>query len=453
MAKIVIIGAGLTGLSAAYHLEKRGFFDYTLFEKEATIGGLCRSTKQDGFTFDFTGHLLHISDPYFKSLIMDLVGLHSFNALKRASYIYSHNTYTQYPFQTNLYGLPPSIIAECIEGYVNRPRSRKQPKTFAQWALHNFGKGCAHHFFIPYQTKIFACNPQTISASWTGRFVPKTSLREMIIGAIHTADSSIGYNATFYYPKHGGTSSWVNKFAKNISKPIHTQYHVQRIDLKNRVIIFANGHEEQYEILINTMPLDILIHTLKERPDTSFYKALPGLQCTSVINYNLGIARPNLSEKHWIYFPEKKYPFYRIGFPHNFSQNMAPEGCSSLYGECSYLYASQAKKNLLLTESIQQTKKILNIADHEIITENIIPISHAYVLYNFWREKNLSKLLNLLAQENIFSIGRYGAWKYSSMQEAILDGKQIAETITVLPAKTAYYQPILPSKNTEREVS
>ena len=66
MAKIVIAGAGLTGLSTAYHLEKNKFDDFEIYEKENEVGGLCRSVKQDGFTFDYTGHLLHINDIYFE---------------------------------------------------------------------------------------------------------------------------------------------------------------------------------------------------------------------------------------------------------------------------------------------------------------------------------------------------------------------------------------------------
>jgi len=87
MAKIVIIGAGLTGLSAAYHLEKRGFSDYLLFEKEPSVGGLCRSVQQDGFTFDYTGHLLHTSDDYFRSLIQDIVGFENLNTITRRSFV------------------------------------------------------------------------------------------------------------------------------------------------------------------------------------------------------------------------------------------------------------------------------------------------------------------------------------------------------------------------------
>ncbi len=97
MTRVVIIGAGLTGLSTAYHLEQLGFFDYVIFEKEPEIGGLCRSVTNNGFTFDYTGHLLHINDPYVKILIEKLVGFHNFNYIPRESFIYSQNVFTKYP--------------------------------------------------------------------------------------------------------------------------------------------------------------------------------------------------------------------------------------------------------------------------------------------------------------------------------------------------------------------
>ena len=118
MAKIIIIGAGLTGLSAAYHLEQAGYTDFKVFEKEPVIGGLCRSIQQDGFTFDYTGHLLHISDPSFEAIINQYVNKASLNTIQRRSYIYSHDTYTNYPFQTNLYGLPETVIVECILEFI-----------------------------------------------------------------------------------------------------------------------------------------------------------------------------------------------------------------------------------------------------------------------------------------------------------------------------------------------
>lgn len=440
MAKIVIIGAGLTGLSAAYHLEKKGYFDYKIFEKDAGAGGLCRSVVHDGFTFDYTGHLLHIGDSYFQSLISSLVGMEHFNSINRRSFIYSHNVYTHYPFQINLFGLPPEVVAECIEGFVLRKKIGKKD-SFYNWALAYFGKGIARNFFFPYQKKIFAYDIKKITSTWTGRFVPSTSLTQMIQGAIKdpTETVGVGYNAHFYYPKQGGIFFWVNKIARALKNPIKVQYEVEKIDLKSKTVLFTNGEYEKFETLISTMPLDHLLARVSEKSTTHFAQQQKKLICNSVINFNIGVKRTDLSDKHWIYFPENNYPFYRIGFPHNFSQATVPAGCSSLYGELSYINKSKKYCNALLTESLRAAKTLLHIKEQDIVTEKIITIPHAYVIYDFWRERNLPKLLKRLQDNDIYSIGRYGAWKYSSMQEAVLDGKKVADELIVMPATKAYF--------------
>lgn len=429
MAQVVIIGAGLTGLSTAYHLEQQGFSDYILFEKDESVGGLCRSIQQDGFTFDYTGHLLHINDEYFRSLITKLVGLEQFNAIDRRSFIYSHGVYTKYPFQINLFGLPHDVIVECVEGFVNRPHTATEPNDFPSWVLKHFGAGIAKHFFLGYQEKIFAYDLSNITASWTGRFVPQTSLKQMLLGALQDCDTGVGYNSQFYYPKQGGIFYWVEKLAQSLQKPIQTNHCVQRIDTTTKTITFTNGHSEQYETLVTTMPLDTTLGLLKEKSNSFLAQARTKLICNSVINFNLGINRPNLSDKHWIYYPEKNYPFYRIGFGHNFADSMAPQGCSSLYGEFAYVNKPQDYIDTTLQNALAHTKKLLGLSDNEIMTQKIIDISHAYVIFDFWREAHLPKILSALEDQSIHSVGRYGAWKYSSMQEGVLDGKQTAEKL------------------------
>ena len=64
---VVILGAGLAGLSAAYHAKKRGM-PHLLFEREGRVGGLVRSERVNGFTFDYTGHLLHMKEERTKQL-------------------------------------------------------------------------------------------------------------------------------------------------------------------------------------------------------------------------------------------------------------------------------------------------------------------------------------------------------------------------------------------------
>jgi len=429
MASIVIIGAGLTGISTAYHLEQYGITDYKMFEKENEPGGLCRSVMQDGFTFDFTGHLLHVGDAYLRNLIEKLIGFDQFNTIQRRSFIYSQETFTPYPYQINLHGLPPETIVACIKGYLERP-SIKEPQTFRDWVLASFGAGFGSHFFFPYQEKIFAYPIDKLTASWTSKFVPSTSLEQILYGALsNQGDTAVGYNAQFFYPKQGGIYAWVKAFAHALKQPIYTGMAVKKIDMKTKEILFENGHTEPYDILVNTMPLDTFLHRLKEPSNSTLHSALNYLKCNQVINFNVGVDHL-ISEKHWIYYPEEQYPFYRLGFPHNFASSMAPAGCSSLYGEFSHINQSPEWIANTLDRSLKKVKQLFNISDENILTQVIMQIPHAYVIFDQWRDANLPRIHAHLNQHAIYSIGRYGAWKYASMQDAVLDGKEMVETIT-----------------------
>ncbi|MFC1841858.1 protoporphyrinogen/coproporphyrinogen oxidase [Candidatus Dependentiae bacterium] len=445
MAKIVIIGAGLTGLSTAYHLEKHGFYDYKIFEKESHIGGLCKSVYQDGFTFDYTGHLLHINDQYFHDFIQNTIGFEKLHTISRKSFIYSHDVYTPYPYQTNLYGLPTDVITDCIIGFIKRKIGGAHPTSYYKWVLKHFGSGLGKHFFFPYQQKIFSYDVRKLSSSWTNRFVPKTSLKTIISGAVEQNKETVGYNKQFFYPKQGGIFSWVKKVAEKIVNPIHTRFCVKMVDVKNKTVIFENGHVETYDTLISTMPLNLFLKCLKEKPGLSLKNSAQKLLCASVVNFNMGIFSQNKYDKHWVYYPEKQFPFYRIGFYHNFAAAIAPQGCSALYGEFSYVKKSKKYVADRLRESLKTAKKLLKIKKDDMLTQKIITIPHAYVIYDFWREKNIANIHKTLNSYEIHSIGRYGQWKYASMQESILDGKSIAEKLIF--AKDKKYWHLIPEHN------
>ncbi len=429
MAEVIIIGAGLTGLSAAYHLERLGFFDYEIFEKENRAGGLARSESSKGFTCDYTGHFLHINDDYFHSFLDAVVGLEQLDKINRKSAIYSHDTYSQYPFQTNLYGLPPSVIIECITEFVNRKKFRKTPENFYTWVLEHFGRGFGKHFFFPYQQKLFAYNIKKIHPSWTGRFVPQTNLSTLLQGALQPSSSAIGYNHWFYYPKNGGIEYVIKKLVQSISVPIVTNASVVEIDAVNKIVYFNNGRQERYRILINTMPLKNILKIIKGPLASYRQQASERLLCNSVMNINIGFSSSIDTDKHWLYFPEKKYAMYRLGFWHAVSNSLVPAGHQSVYGEISYQsnktsHAVQEKKIASATNDII---KFLKLSPQDIIYKKTLLLEHAYVLYDAWFVKNRQALFSHLENLDIYSTGRYGGWKYSSMQEAVLDGRKTAE--------------------------
>lgn len=432
MAHVVIIGAGLTGLSVAYHLEQQGFFDYILFEQESEIGGLCRSVRNDGFTFDYTGHFFHSSSPDTLQSLSDLMQSSPLSNHIRRSYIYSQGTYTTYPYQTNLWGLPPETIIECITGFVQRKADKKNGN-FDAWVNTHFGAGFAKHFFFPYQEKIFDYPVNKLRTSWATS-VPQTTLEDILRGALQERDvHSIGYNAQFWYPKSGGIDHLVYAFGNALKNTIYKNSSVLSIDTTKKTVTLSNGHSEPYEYIVSTMPLNNCLYCIGMQAEAK------KLLCNSVININLGINRPELSNKHWIYYPEKQYPFFRIGIPHTLG-SMAPQGCSSLSLEiATRAQHGPSKIRAIAKEAIHAVQKLFNFSKRDIITEQIFVLPHAYVIYDAWREKHIDTLLAQLESLSIYSTGRYGAWKYSSMQDAIKDGQLTADKITTLCS--ALYKP------------
>jgi protoporphyrinogen oxidase len=428
VAEVVILGAGLTGLSAAYKLEQRNYLDYEIFEQDIRPGGLLKTESVGGFNFDYTGHLLHISNPEFKAFLEDLFDFDQDLVLnKRHSAIFYSNTFVPYPFQMNLFGLPADVIYDCINGYINRKTGLRKTISFYDWVLKYFGAGFGKHFFFPYNGKLLSCDVKDVLASWVGRFVPQTSLKLILNGAIQKrTDQGVGYNSFFYYPKNGGIELLVKNITSKLKKKIRTGHRAVFIDLEKKVIFFENGHSEPYNKLVTTIPLKELLLGTK-----SLNHLAPKLLCSSVINFNLGFNKPDIGSWHWIYFPEKQVPFYRLGFWNNISQSCVKHGGSGIYGEVSYLHGTKARMQTdhLTYKSEKETLKFLGLTRGDIIAQKRLHMPYAYVIYDLWREKNLPKIFDTLAQVSVFSVGRFGGWNYSSMQEAFIDGALVADRV------------------------
>jgi protoporphyrinogen oxidase len=425
--KNIIIGAGLTGLSASLNYGRNNCL---VLEKDARPGGLCKSEKDNGFTYDYTGHLLHLRDPYVKSLVMELLG-DNFVTRNRDACIYSSGVFTRYPFQANLFGLPQKIVDECIRGFVeskllyNREKKPDISKiSFRDWCLRTLGKGISRHFMLPYNTKLWQTDPALLTTKWIGRYVPQPTLQEVISGAGHDSTKRVGYNAFFYYPERGGIGAFTDAVTKRAGE-IRTGVKISEISLKGKFVI-VGGEKIYYDKIVSTMPLPELLSVVSDLPS-----AIRGLgkklNWTSVLNINIGVNRKGISKSHWVYFPEKKFPFYRAGFYGNFSGRLCPSGTSSMYIEIAYknrrIDAEKSYENAIrgLIES-----GILKRGD-KIVSKCILDIPFGYVIYDADRETALQPILKFLKKNSVLSTGRYGGWKYSTMEDAILDGREAAQ--------------------------
>lgn len=445
--KIVIIGAGLTGLSVAYHLEKMGFSDYEIFEKEERPGGLIKTEEKNGFLFDCAGHLLHLNKDYTKRLFNKFLR-EKFILHERKAGVFLKNRITDYPFQANLYNIPLDIVKECLIGFVknrdtshilyrntNTSFSKKYGKcpyflSFYDWILENFGDGFAKHFFVPYNTKLFKTDLRKLTCNWAKKFIPIPTLNEVINGAFKEQDKKYGYSSFFYYPKSGGISKLLDFFLMDIKK-INLSNEVKRINLREKYIQTKNSQKAvKFDVIVSTIPIPELIKVLYPE-DKKIITLADKLNYISVLNLNFGIYHPLVTSKHWLYFPEKDKVFYRVGFPSNVSGAVAPDGMSSISVEVSY---TAGKYKINRDELIKKTKEqLVQIGflknKKNIIVELPLDIKYAYAVFDKTREKAIGEILDYLRKNNIFSIGRYGAWEYTSMEDSIWTGKLITDKI------------------------
>ncbi|HLH32922.1 MAG TPA: FAD-dependent oxidoreductase [Terriglobia bacterium] len=424
--KVVILGGGLAGVSAAYHLVEH---DPVLFEKEAEIGGLCRSFTQEGFTFDCTGHLIHLKNPYTKELVAKILP-DAFNPHERLAAIYSKSVTTPYPFQANTYGLPPEVVKECVIGFVESMQVSPNggPKNFHDWVNRTFGSGIAKHFMLPYNEKFWKQDLRTITSDWVSWSIPKPSLEEVVNGALGLTNKGMGYNPKFIYPKHGGIDCLPQALARPV-KRIQMNESVAGIDPRKKCIRMTSGREETYDCLVSTLPLPVMFGMLSDTPEPLVANA-KRLHAISVLNINLGIDRPNISDQHWIYFPEDQYVFSRVGFPMNFSKAVAPEGTSSMYIEITHQPSEKMNVDEMFERSIRDLQKcgVLR-SDDRVLTRHVLDIRYAYVVFDEHRQTHLQALVDYLESRDIFTAGRYGRWDYYSMEDSILSGKAAAEKI------------------------
>ena len=418
--RIIILGAGLAGLSCAYHLRR----DYDIYEKEFEPGGLCRSNKKDGFVFDYTGHLLHFKSPYVFNLVKSLLR-GNLVSQTRKSWIYSRNTLIPYPFQANIHSLKKDMAKDCLLGLFGKNNQHVRRGCFYDWMLQKFGPGIVKHFMLPYSLKFWRRHPKDLTCEWLEGRIPLPSLRDYISGAFEQSDKRWGYNWRFWYPKTGGISVLPKSFESKVKK-INYNHNVTGIDLKKRLVIFNNSSQAEFSHIVSSIPLPDLgkiIYPLPQR----VREALKKLNYLSVFNLNLGISE-NGRDKHWIYFPDKDIIFYRLGFFSSFSSSLAPEGHSSLYTEVSYLKKKPYKGTTGLTERIKKdlvTVKIIKGMSRASVVQ-VNDIKYGYVVYDRDYSKSRKIILEYLQKNNISSVGRFGSWSYFSMEDSILDGRQAA---------------------------
>ncbi len=420
---IVILGAGLTGMSAAIHLKHAGA-PYRIFERQAHAGGHATTYQDDGYRFDKTGHLMHLRDPEIRALVMKWVGANSVT-VNRKSVIWTHGRYTRYPFQANTYGLPPEVAYECLMGFIKAQQSKENaaPKNFEEFCHTHFGEGISKHFMIPYNARLWGVHPSEITADWCARFVPMPKMEDVVAGAVGMNDRELGYNTSFLYPRLG-----IGELPKAMAlelpeieynkTPTHVNATAKELHFADEIVT--------YDTLITTAPLKAFCEHVQDASE-KVQTAVSKLRCNSLQYLDVAASVPSGTEHHWVYVPEAKYPMYRLGCYSHFSEAMAPKGGSCFYVELADRSDPDLSVVVPQVAAAMVEMGILGKPD-DIAFVRSRRIDHAYVVFDHHYFGALECITPYLAANRIVSAGRYGAWNYSSMEDALIFGRDAAKS-------------------------
>jgi protoporphyrinogen oxidase len=433
--RVVILGAGPTGLGAAYRLAEVGHTEWEVYERANHVGGLASSFRDpQGFIWDHGGHVMFSHYSYFDDLVEKMLR-GDYDQHMREAWVWMHGRFVPYPFQNNIHRLPPDAFLECLMGIIEAQKTAMPRDNFAEWIAAIFGAGIGRHFMEPYNFKVWAHPLEMMDTRWQGDRVPTVDVRRILENLLADRDDvSWGPNNKFKFPLLG-TGMLYDRMAEALPKGIHHGKQAVRIDVMGQEVTFNDGSSTTYDHLVTTMPLTELIKCIDDCP-AEVREATSDLHHTEGLFVGIGVAEECPSSKCWMYFPESDSPFYRVTYLSNYSPQMTPgPGHFSLLAEVS----SSPYKREDPTDVVDRTIRGMvasqlltpEQAEHKIVSRQLMRVPYSYPVPTIGRDAALATIQPWLMAHGIYSRGRFGAWRYEigNTDHSVMMGVELADRL------------------------
>jgi len=421
-----VLGAGMTGLAVGVAS------GLPVYEASEVPGGICSSyymrpgdkkrlysAPKDGKAYRFEiggGHWIFGGEPLVLRFIRSLVPVKS-HVRRSAVFLPDKGVFIPYPIQNHLRYLGPELAAQALHEMVEASKANQPITTMADWLKACFGPTLCDLFFYPFHELYTAglykhIAPQDIYKS-------PVNLKLAIQGTFAEVPP-VGYNVTFVYPEEG-----LNVLARQMASRCDVQYgkRVVQIDVKEKTIYFDDGSAVGYEILLSTLPLNKMTEitglAVDERPDPA----------TSVLVVNIGAKRgENCPDDHWIYIPQSRAGFHRVGFYSNVDVSFLPasarrgQGRVSIYVEKAYpeeQKPDESEIKVLCKDVVRELQEWGWIEETEVVDPTWIDVAYTWSWPNsHWR----AKALKALEEHGIYQVGRYARWVFQGIADSIKEG-------------------------------
>jgi protoporphyrinogen oxidase len=436
----IVLGGGISGLSAAYHLSEAGF-PVILYEKEREIGGLCRSINQNGFIFDHGIHVSFTSNEYVRgifssSVCNDYYNLHSYSLNLWNGYWIRHEPHR------NLNSLPKEIIKNCLIDFIYSLYEKDiEINNYRDWCNKNLGSYFTENFTAKYTRKFWTLEPEELTADWISERISKPSLESIVDGALGIPNAKSYYINSFLYPKEGGFVSFLNNL--NNTDYINLNTYPIEIDPIEKKISLNNGEVRNFDNLISSIPLPELIKCIKNPPN-DILEAVDHLKWTSLLmlNFSTDLDR-KVGGPLWNYYYDEDIPYTRLDYPARLSENNSRKGYESIQIEIPY--SREKPLPLEKCDLINKTKECIseteNLPIDKINYLGDMNINYGYVIYDLNRKGSLEIIRRYLKDIGICSCGRFGRWEYLWSDQAFISGMMAAKHIISRMSPNYYIEP------------
>jgi protoporphyrinogen oxidase len=413
--QVVILGAGMTGLAAGLAS------GLPVYEGTTVPGGICASyyvvpgererrhcvpPHVDAYRFEIGGgHWLWGGDPLVLRFISSLTPVKSY-ARRSAVYLPNQDIFVPYPIQNHLRYLGPEVAMQILREMVDATPINRPAVTMADWLQGHFGPTLCRLFFDPFHELYTAGLWKTIAAQDASKSPVNLSLA--IQGAFDKAPQAIGYNINFLYPV-GGLNALAMRMAERCH--IHFGQRVVQIDVKEKTLLFGDGSTMLYTAILCTLPLNDTLQmaglTVSSKPDPF----------TSVMVVNIGSCKGSrCPQEHWLYIPQSKAGFHRVGFYSNVDPSFLPasarnnEDRISIYVERAYpggQRPGEAATQAFCQAVVQELQAWEWVEEVEVVDPTWINTAYTWIWPNSqWTQEAMS----VLEAHDIYQVGRYGRW-------------------------------------------
>lgn len=417
--KYLIIGAGISGLTFANYCKG----EYLIVEKENEVGGYCRTIKRNGYVWDYAGHFFHFKTEEFKKKFLSKMSKNDIIYNDKCTKILYKNNLVDFPFQTNIHQLEKEEFIDCLYDLFNK-EEKDSYSNFLDMLYGKFGKSIVEKFLKPYNEKLYATDLKNLDVDAMGRFFPYAD-KEAIIKNMKKQEVN-SYNSSFLYPKNGAFS-FIKVLYDNLDKEkILLNSTIVEINTKKKYAVLSSGEKIEYEYLINTMPLNKFLELLG-----GYEELIDKMSYNKVLVFNLGFDKPSplCKKEHWLYIPDQKTNYYRVGFYNNIlGQDKLSMYIEIGYGKNQKIDKKEIDKQLKLTLKNLEKDNIIS-KDMKLVDYESIIMDPAYVHIETETTKKIEKTKEKLEKNSIYTIGRYGAWIYNSMEDSMVAAKELAEKI------------------------